>query len=59
MMYARRQAVMAELERAGWPTTTIGSPFGGLVIDPQDFPELIRISKSLRLHPPIEWNVQR
>jgi len=28
-MDARHQAVMAELERVGWRTTTIGSPFIG------------------------------
>ena len=29
----------------------------GLVIDPSDFSELIRISESVRIHPQIEWNV--
>lgn len=29
----------------------------GLVINPSDFPELIRISESVRIHPRIEWNV--
>ena len=29
----------------------------GLVINPSDFTELIRISESVRIHPRIEWNV--
>ena len=29
----------------------------GLVINPADFSELIRISESVRIHPQIEWNV--
>jgi hypothetical protein len=29
----------------------------GLVINPSDFSELIRISESVRIHPQIEWNV--
>ena len=29
----------------------------GLVINPSDFSELIRISESVRIHPRIEWNV--
>ena len=29
----------------------------GLVTEPADFPELIRISESVRIHPPIEWDV--
>ena len=29
----------------------------GLVINPADFSELIRISESVRIHPRIEWNV--
>jgi hypothetical protein len=29
----------------------------GLVINPSDFAELMRISESVRIHPQIEWNV--
>ena len=29
----------------------------GLVVDQREFSDLIRISESVRIHPPIEWNV--
>ena len=29
----------------------------GLVINPSDFTELVRISESVRIHPRIEWDV--